>query len=80
VEVDRGGNLFEKGLEMKRVMAKVAIASVVSIGIVGCTDSTKKASVKQETKVSTPGGTTTTTTTTEKEVKKTGEHPPASTP
>ena len=64
---------------MKRVIAGTVFASLVSIGMVGCTDTTKS-SVKQETKVSTPGGTTTTTTTTERDVKKTGDHPPASTP
>ena len=64
---------------MKRVIAGTLLASLVSIVMVGCTDSTKS-SVKQETKITTPGGTTTTTVTTEKDVKKTGEHPPAATP
>jgi len=61
---------------MKRVIAATLIASVVSIGMVGCTE--KKASTKQETKITTPGGTTTITT--EKDVKTTGDHTPAKTP
>jgi hypothetical protein len=60
---------------MKRVIAATLIASVVSIGMIGCTE---KSSVKQETKIKTPGGTTTITT--EKEVKKTGDNPPSTTP
>lgn len=61
---------------MKRVIAAALIASVVSIGMVGCTE--QKSSTKQEMKITTPGGTTTITT--EKEVKKTGDNPPAATP
>ncbi len=64
-----------KVMKMKRVIAATLIASVVSIGMLGCTE---KSSVKQETKIKTPGGTTTITT--EKEIKKTGDHPPATTP
>lgn len=44
----------------------------LSAGIFGCAES-DKASVKQETKITTPKGTTTITT--EKEVKKTGDAP-----
>ena len=60
---------------MKRVITAALIASVASIGLIGCTE---KSSVKQETKIKTPGGTTTITT--EKEIKKTGDNPPATTP
>ncbi|MEK6261650.1 MAG: hypothetical protein AABP62_23875 [Planctomycetota bacterium] len=60
---------------MKRVIAATLIASLVLIGIVGCP---AKSSTKQETKITTPGGTTTITT--EKEVKKTGDNPPTVTP
>ena len=62
---------------MKRVITATLIASVVSIGMVGCTETTKSSS-KQETKIDTPRGTTTITI--EKEVKKTGDTPPAATP
>jgi len=62
---------------MKRVIAATLIASVVSLGMVGCTETTKS-SAKQETKIKTPGGTTTITT--EKEIKKTGDNPPATNP
>ena len=65
-----------KVMNMKRVIAATVIASLVSIGMVGCTE--KKSSTKQEMKISTPGGTTTITT--EREVKKTGDNPPAVTP
>ena len=60
---------------MKRAIAATLIVSVVSIGLIGCTE---KSSVKQETKIKTPNGTTTITT--EKEIKKTGNTPPATTP
>jgi hypothetical protein len=60
---------------MKRMIAAALVFSVLSIGIVGCTD---KTTIKRETKISTPGGTTTITT--EREVKKTGENPPAARP
>ena len=60
---------------MKRAIAATLIVSVVSIGLIGCTE---KSSVKQETKIKTPSGTTTITT--EKEIKKTGNNPPATTP
>jgi hypothetical protein len=43
-----------------------------SVGLVGCGE---KAATTKETTVSTPGGTTTTTES--KEVKQTGENPPA---
>lgn len=62
---------------MKRMIAATLIASLVSIGMVGCNEQTKS-STKQETKISTPGGTTTITV--EKEVKKTGDKPPAAKP
>jgi hypothetical protein len=62
---------------MKTVIAASLIASLVSIGMVGCSEK-DKSSTKQELKITTPGGTTTITT--EKEVKKTGDNPPATTP
>ena len=62
---------------MKRLIATTLITSLISINIIGC-GAGDKSTVKQETKISTPGGTTTITT--EKEVKKTGEAPPATTP
>ena len=62
---------------MKRVMTAALIVGAASIGFVGCTETTKS-SAKQETKFATPGGTTTITT--EKEIKKTGDNPPAATP
>ena len=68
--------LKEKVFKMKRVIAATLIASVVSIGLIGCTE--KKTSTKQEMKITTPGGTTTITT--EKEIKKTGDNPPTTTP
>ena len=55
----------------------MVMASLVSIGMVGCNETTRS-SAKQETKFKTPGGTTTITT--EKEVKTTGDKPPAVTP
>jgi hypothetical protein len=54
---------------MKRLFT--AIAMVVSLGLIGCS---KTASTRQETKITTPGGTTTVTT--DREVKTTGENPP----
>ncbi len=63
--------------KMERVVAASLIASLVSIGLAGCTDTTKS-STKQETKIKTPGGTTTITT--EKEIKTTGEKPPVVNP
>ena len=62
---------------MNRIIAATLIAGLVSISLSGCSE-TAKSSTKQETKIATPGGTTTITT--EREVKKTGEHPPAATP
>lgn len=62
---------------MKRMIAATLIACVSSIGMIGCNE-TDKSSTKQETKISTPSGTTTITT--EKEVKTTGEDPPAAKP
>jgi hypothetical protein len=60
---------------MKRILASILGLGVISLGLVGCGDT---ASTKTETKMSTPGGTTTVTT--EKEVKKTGDNPPATRP
>jgi hypothetical protein len=62
-------------MNMKRILASILGLSMFSLGIVGCGDT---ATTKSETKVSTPGGTTTVTT--EKEVKKTGDNPPAARP
>jgi hypothetical protein len=59
---------------MKRMIAAIVFVGLVSIGLVGCS---KTASTKQETKITTPGGTTTVTT--EKEVKQTGDNPPPAT-
>ncbi|MBX3433142.1 MAG: hypothetical protein KF847_07465 [Pirellulales bacterium] len=56
-----------------RILLAIMFAALTSGGMVGCND--KTASTKQETVQSTEGGTTTTTT--EKEVKTTGENPPA---
>jgi len=64
----------EKVLKMKRMIAAIVFVGLVSIGLVGCS---KTASTKQETKITTPGGTTTVTT--EKEVKQTGDNPPPAT-
>lgn len=61
---------------MKHLMAAVVIVSLISIGIIGCNDATKS-SAKQQTKITTPGGTTTLTT--EQQVNKTGENPPGTT-
>jgi hypothetical protein len=58
---------------MKHVITAVLIGGLATIGAVGCSK-VEKSTAKQETKISTPGGTTTITT--EKEVKKTGEKPP----
>ena len=57
---------------MKRLLLGVMGASLISLGLVGCTE--KTASTKEETKVTTPGGTTTVTT--ETEITKTGDNPP----
>lgn len=62
---------------MKRIIAATLIASVASIGMVGCNEQSKS-STKQETTIKTPRGTTTITT--EKEVKTTEEKPPVSKP
>jgi len=64
----------EKVLKMKRLIAAILIVGLMPIGLVGCS---KTASTKQETKITTPGGTTTITT--EKEVKQTGDNPPPAT-
>ncbi len=62
---------------MKRMIATALIASVASMGMVGCQEE-KTSSSKRETKISTPSGTTTITT--EKEVKTTEEKPPVAKP
>jgi hypothetical protein len=62
-------------MNMKRILAMVIGLGMILPAIVGCGDT---GSTKTETKMSTPGGTTTVTT--EKEVKKTGDHPPAEHP
>lgn len=58
---------------MNRIIPALLFTALVSLSSIGCTD-TKKADVKQETKINGPGGTTTITT--EKEVKTTGKNPP----
>ena len=62
---------------MKRMIAVTLMVSFVSIGLLGCGGQTKS-TIKQETKISTPGGTTTITT--ERDVKKTGDNPPPARP
>ena len=57
---------------MKTTIAVTLVISLLSLGMIGCTD-TSKATTK--TQISTPGGTTTITT--ERTVEKTGEQPPA---
>jgi len=57
---------------MKRILTTSVLIALLSMGMIGCGD---KASSTKETTVSTPGGTTTTTES--KEVKQTGDHPPA---
>jgi len=61
---------------MKRLLAILLMISLVSVSLSGCAE--KSLTTKQETKVSTPGGTTTITT--EREVTKTGEDPPTARP
>lgn len=56
---------------MKQFLSSALILSSISLGIIGCAH---EATITEETKVSTPGGTTTVTV--EKEVKKTGDNPP----
>jgi hypothetical protein len=68
-------NLKQKDINMKRIFASMLGLGLISLGVVGCADTS---STKTETKMSTPGGTTTVTT--EKDVKKTGDHPPAERP
>ena len=57
---------------MKRTVTAILGVCLLSIGLVGCGDKSTK---KTETTVTTPGGKTTVTT--EKEVKQTGDNPPA---
>jgi len=56
---------------MKHTIAAILMTSVVSVGLVGCSDS---ATAKKETTITTPGGSTTITT--EHKIKTTGENPP----
>jgi len=60
---------------MKQFLASVLVLSMLSLGMVGCAE---KASITEETEISTPGGTTTTTVT--KEVEKSGDNPPSEQP
>ena len=62
-----------KGFQMKRTFTAVLAGGLIGLSFVVC-NKVDKSTAKQETKLSTPGGTTTITT--EKEVKKTGEKPP----
>ncbi len=62
---------------MKHMITATLIASLVSIGMVGCKEQTKSTTA-QELKISTPGGTTTITL--EKEVKKTDDKTPTAAP
>jgi hypothetical protein len=61
---------------MKQMIAATLIVGVASIGVIGCGDASKS-SVKQETKIASPTGTTTIST--ERDVKTTGDKPPAAT-
>ena len=71
-EVTVSKTLKEKGLKMKQFLAAVVVLSLFLLGMVGCAE---KATVTKETKVSTPGGTTKVAV--EREVKHTGDNPPA---
>jgi hypothetical protein len=64
---------LRKLLKMKQMITATLVVTLVSIGLLGCGEQTKS-TIKQETKISTPGGTTTITT--ERDVKKTGDSPP----
>lgn len=66
-------HVFLKDKSMNRMIAVLLFAGLASVGVVGCQQ--EKSSTKHEMKINTPGGTTTITT--EKEVKKTGDNPPA---
>ena len=57
---------------MKRILGSVLVLSVLSIGLVGCSE---KAKTEKKTTVETPGGTTQETKSTE--TKTTGDNPPA---
>lgn len=59
-----------KVLKMKHMIAVTLMISLVSIGLIGCSD--KTSSTTRETKIETPRGTTTITI--EKEDKKTGDY------
>jgi ABC-type glycerol-3-phosphate transport system substrate-binding protein len=62
---------------MKRMIAATLMITLVSLGLLGCGGETKS-TIKQETKITTPGGTTTITT--ERDVKKSGDNPPVARP
>ncbi len=57
---------------MKRTVCTALLLTMLSGGLVGCGE---KTSTKTETEITSPGGKTTITT--EKDVKQTGENPPA---
>lgn len=59
---------------MKRVTGPTLVASLILGGLAGCGEQASS-STKQETKISTPAGTTTITV--DKEVRKSGDEPPA---
>jgi hypothetical protein len=61
---------------MKCLTCAALILSLFSIGMIGCAKD--ESSTKTETVTTTPGGRTTVTT--EKDVKQTGENPPAARP
>ena len=61
---------------MKCLTCAALILSLLSIGMIGCAKD--ESSTKTETVTTTPGGKTTVTT--EKDVKQTGENPPAARP
>jgi hypothetical protein len=58
-----------------RIMAAILMLGGLSFGVTGCSD---KSTVKEESEVSTPGGTTTVTK--ETQVEKSGENPPPAKP
>jgi hypothetical protein len=57
-------------MNMKRILSAVLVASMFSVGNVGCTE---KPPAKNEIKVTTPGGTTVTI---ERPVENAGRNPP----
>lgn len=56
-----------------RFLIAMTLTGLLGSGLLGCSDT--KSSVKQETEIQTPNGKTTITT--EKEIKKSGDNPPA---